>query len=283
MNGKVRSVSSPTGANFLRRRLPRLVSPGGPKALEYYRDLIWVLVAKELKIRYKSTVLGYAWSLLHPLAFAMVFFVLFRVVMRFNIADYALFLISALFAWHWLVNSVAASTMYFLGNRCIIRKVRFRRDTLVVSGVLIEMMHFVASLPIILLFVVYYGRPLCVCWLWCVPLCVIIQFTLTMGLGLLIATCNLFLRDIERLTRIVMHLMFYLTPVLYPIDRIPESYTWVLYANPFASIMVCWHALFYEGAVPYAWLAPAAAWGLACLILGYAVYARTQRRFAEIV
>ncbi|MEX0679582.1 MAG: ABC transporter permease [Pirellulales bacterium] len=249
----------------------------------YYRDLILVLLGKEFKVRYKSTFMGYAWSVLHPLVLAFIFFMFFRVVVRVQIPAYALYLIAGLFPWHWLANTTAASNMYFLGNGSLIKKVRFQRAALVFSGVLSDSVHFICSIPVIVGFMLYYGKYPGLNWLWAVPALLCLQFVMTSGLGLAIATTNMFFRDLERLTALVTQIFFYLAPVVYPLEAVPAEYTWVFYANPFASIVICWQGLFYNGSVPLVHLGVAMAWSLGWFALGMLIYCKNVWRFAEIV
>jgi lipopolysaccharide transport system permease protein len=252
-------------------------------AFEYYRDLILVLVVKDLKVRYKSTFLGYAWSVLHPLAFAMVFFFVFRIVMRIQIENFALFLIAGLFPWQWLSNSLMASNSFFLGNSSLIRKVKFPRSVLALAGVLNDAVHFVISIPVILLFMLFYRVSPTVSWFWGIPLLAAIQLLLTFGISLLVASLNLFFRDMERLTAILTMLLFYMTPVVYPVSMLPERMRWLLYANPLAPIIVAWRRLFLEGRVELGLAAIALGVALPTFGLGYAVYRSLEWRFAEIV
>jgi len=256
---------------------------GHGRTLVYYRDLILVLLAKEFKVRYKSTFMGYAWSLMHPLVLALIFFTLFSVIGRFKVQDYALYLIAGLFPWQWIANTATSANFFFLGNSSLIKKVRFHRATLVMAGVLNESVHFVISIPVILGFMLYYGHAPRLDWLWMLPVLVLVQLAITFGLGLLIATCNLFFRDLERLVTLIVHLLFYVTPIIYPAERIPPEYKWVFIADPFASIVLCWQGLFYHAAVPPFYLGVAACWALVCVGAGVAVYAKNVWRFAEIV
>jgi lipopolysaccharide transport system permease protein len=253
------------------------------EVLAHYRDLVFVLVAKELKVRYRSTVLGYAWSLLHPLAFAAIFFVLFKVVMRIPREDYALFLITGLFPWQWFANSIGASTVSFLHNSSLIRKVMFPRHLLVLAAVLNDMFHFLVSVPVIVLFMLYHRTVPSLSWIVLLPLLVLIQLMFTHGVALALATCNLFFRDLERLAVILTTLWFYVTPVLFPADMIPAGLGWVVYANPLAAIVGCWRGLFLDGSVPGALLGLAAAWAILALGAGHRVYRALSWRFAEIV
>jgi lipopolysaccharide transport system permease protein len=241
-------------------------------------------LAKDFKLRYKSTFMGYAWSVLHPLVLAFIFLMFFSVFMRLeNFDAYALYLIAGLFPWQWIANTCFGANMYFLGNSSLIKKVRFQPAMLVLAGVLNESVHFVCSLPVIVGFMLYFGRTPTLDWLWAVPLLLALQVLLMFGVGLAIGTCNLFFRDLERLVSLVVQLLFYLTPIVYPLAMVPPRYAWIVYANPFASIVVCWQGLFYGGAVPAAHLGMAVLWSWGLLAVGLAIYSRKVWRFAEIV
>jgi lipopolysaccharide transport system permease protein len=262
------------------------VAPFWPTArsVVYYRDLILVLLGKEFKLRYKSTFVGYAWSVLHPLVLAFIFLMFFSVFMRLAHFDaYALYLIAGLFPWQWIANTCFGANMYFLGNGSLIKKVRFQPAMLGLAGVLNESIHFACSLPVIVGFMLYYGRTPGLNWLWAVPALVVLQVLMMFGVGLAIGTCNLFFRDLERLVSLVVQLLFYLTPIVYPLEMVPKGYAWILYANPFAAIVICWQGLFYGGGVPAEYFGMAVLWACVWLALGLAIYSRRVWRFAEIV
>jgi lipopolysaccharide transport system permease protein len=263
----------------------------------YYRDLVLVLLGKDFKVRYKSTVLGYAWSVLHPLLFAAVFYFVFAVVLRvvdFRLpsleargvsadGQYALFLLTGLFPWQWFSNSVGAANQFFLGNSSLIKKVRFPREFLVLSGVLGDALHFVLSIPVIVAFMLWVGGRPSVHWLWQVPLLVAVQFLVTQGFALIVATTNLFFRDLERITGLVLMLWLYLTPVIYPVTRLPENLRWLMYVNPMAPLIASWQSVFLEGTLSASMLGVAAAYAVVVWLLGHALYRRLEWRFAEIV
>jgi lipopolysaccharide transport system permease protein len=208
---------------------------------------------------------------------------LFSVILRFQVRAYALYLIAGLFPWQWIANTATSANFYFLGNSSLIKKVRFHRATLALAGVLNESVHFIVSVPVIVGIMLYYGEAPGIDWLWALPGLVLVQLLMTFGLALVIATSNLFFRDLERLVALAMHLLFYATPIIYPIEKIPPEYAWLVYVNPFASIVACWQGLFYHGAVPPWHFVLAAVWALAWLALGLAVYRKHVWRFAEIV
>ena len=129
------------------------------RRMSYVADLIFVLVQKEMKVRYKNSALGYAWSVANPLLFAAVYYVALGVFLRFNIPGYPypLFLIAGLFPWQWLATSVGGAPMGFIANASLIKKVRFPRYVLIAGSVLSDAMHFLLTIPVIVLFLLWYG------------------------------------------------------------------------------------------------------------------------------
>jgi lipopolysaccharide transport system permease protein len=251
-------------------------------SLTYYRDLVFVLLAKELKLRYKFTVLGYLWSVLHPLAFALVYYVV--LVKLLGVRIDLLSLICGMFPWQWFQNSVTAANHTFLGNWTLLKKVRFPRSVLVLAMVLNDLVHFAASIPVIVVFMLAYGTAPSWSWLYQIPLLILVQFGFTYGLALGVATTNLFFRDLERLTSIGTMLWFFGTPVLFGMKEIQAAGAlWLLDLNPMASVIICWRSAFLNGTLPAGLLVVAAGWSMVALGLGILVYRRYEWRFAEVV
>ncbi len=253
-----------------------------PKS-SHYLDLIIVLFLKEMKVRYKSTSLGYLWSILHPLSFAFVFFIAFKVVMRIQMEHYTLFLITGLFPWQWFANSVSTAPMTFLGNASIIKKVNFPRNILPFAAVLQDMAHFLFSLPVIVVFMLFYGKSPGLSWLYGIPLLLAIQFLITYGMALIVSSVNLFFRDLERLTGIALTLLFYFTPVVYAESMVPEKYRSLIYLNPLASLMINWRNLLLNGALDPRHLTVSIVYGLVIFGLGSAVYKKLSWKFGEVI
>ncbi len=251
--------------------------------LENYRDLIVVLTQKEIKVRYKSSVFGYLWSIGHPLAFAFVFFIAFKVIMKLQMEDYALFLIAGLFPWQWFSNSVNASPMVFLGNASIIKKVNFPRNIIPLTTVLQDMIHFILSIPVIILFMFIYHKSPGLSWLYGLPLLLGIQFLMTYGISLMVSSINLFFRDIERLTGIFTTLLFYFTPVIYPETMIPERYKQLINLNPIAPLMISWRNLFLNNTLEVSLVTISLVYSIFAFIIGYLVYKKLSWRFAEVI
>lgn len=249
----------------------------------HFMDIAFVLLQKDLKVRYKSTIFGYLWSVGHPLAFALVFYIAFRVVMRIQVEDYVLFLISGLFPWQWFSNSLHASPAIFLSNWTIIKKINFPKNLLPFTLVIQDMIHYILSIPVVIFFLFIYGKTPYLSWLYGIPLLLIIQFAMTYGMCLLISSVNLFFRDLERLTTIGLTLVFYFTPIIYPETMIPYQFKALLMLNPFAHLIVNWRNLFIHGTIEPLFLCISLAYSITAAFAGQAVYKRLSWRFAEVL
>ncbi|MBA4318550.1 MAG: ABC transporter permease [Flavobacterium sp.] len=251
--------------------------------MQHYLDLIIVLTHKEIKVRYKNSFLGYFWSIAHPLAFAFVFFIAFKVVMRIQMEDYALFLIAGLFPWQWFANSVNAAPMLLLGNASIIKKVNFPKNTIPFAAVLQDMIHFILAIIVIIIFLFMYHKTPSFSWIYGIPILLGIQFLMTYGVSLIISSLNLFFRDLERLTNLCITLLFYFTPVIYSETMIPEKYKSIINLNPLTPLMISWRNLFLDGRLDAFYLMISLGYAIILFGVGYIIYKKLSWRFAEVL
>jgi len=248
-------------------------------------DVLRVLVEKEIKVRYKSSWLGYLWSVANPLAFTILYFLVFAVYLRITVPGYpyALFLIAGLFPWQWFANGVNTAPGVFLANASLIKKLRFPRNLLVLSVVMNEGIHFALSLPVIVVALLIYGLLPSWTWLIGLPLLMLAQALTVYGLAVMIASVNLFFRDLERLTSLMTTFLFFLTPVVYPLSQIPDQYRILIYLNPAAPLIISWQQLFLSGRLPATFLALACAYAVIAAVLGSLVFRKLSWKFAEVV
>lgn len=249
----------------------------------YYRDLILVLTAKEIKVKYKNSLLGYVWSVLNPLCLAIVFYFAFKFVMKIPLENFTLFLVSGLFPWQWFSNSVSSSSTVFIGNASLIKKVNFPRYFIPLATVFNDAFHYIVSLPIIFGFVLFYKISPTFTWIYGIPLLLLSQFFITYGCALAISSLNLFFRDLERLVVIALNILFYLTPIIYDISLVPDKFKSYFLFNPLFGIIEGWHNLFLKGYIDWPLYFISLFQSLTIFALGFLIFKKLSWKFAEVL
>ncbi|MHB8144817.1 MAG: ABC transporter permease [Vulcanimicrobiaceae bacterium] len=251
------------------------------QVLYRYRWLLYELVVRDLVLRYRGSVLGFVWTILNPLLFMAIYTLVFSVYLRIGIAHYAVFLIAGLVPWQWFASSVQAGTSSIVDGRMFVGKTVFAPIILVLMPVLSNLVNFLFSLPILVAVVLIFHVPLG--WsILALPLLLGIQFLLTSGIVMFLATLNVFFRDLQQLIAVVLLLLFYLTPIFYSLSSVPERFRPYVLGNPVAALIVSYQDIFYENSFPswrhllYALLASAA-----LFYAGRAVFERYKDSFAD--
>ncbi|MDZ4198960.1 MAG: ABC transporter permease [Kiritimatiellia bacterium] len=249
------------------------------------RELIGMLVARNLKIRYKNSALGFFWTLLGPL-FLILIYTLFLGILRFKI-DLPV-LITGILVWQFLAMCAGDSLNAIVGNANLVKKTSFPRVVLTLSTVLANGVNFLLSLLVLAVYLIAVrAAPGPLGWL---PLALASQFALALGLALILSSANVFFRDTEHILGTGLTAWFFLTPIIYPVTLLAEVFErmpWIrmlYFANPMAGIVTCYRR-FFLGAPPPP-TAPllislAVSWGL--LAVGWLLFHRVERRFAEVL
>lgn len=251
--------------------------------MRYYADLILTLTQKEIKVKYKSSILGYLWSVLHPLSMALVFYFAFKSVLKIPIENFTLYLITGLFPWQWFSNSVASSSVSLIGNASLIKKVNFPRYFIPLSNVLNDAFHFLLSLPVIFGFIWFYGIHPSIDWIYGIPFLMLSTFVITYGFALIISSVNLFFRDLERIVAIFLNILFYATPIIYTSELIPEEIKSYMFLNPMYSVIEGWHSLFLKGFFDLNMFFISLFEGFIIFMFGFYVFKKLSWKFAEVL
>ena len=245
------------------------------------RDLLRELVVRDLKMQYKSSLLGIAWSLLNPLLQLLVFTFLFRVVMPLGISNYGTFAFSGLLAWAWFQVSLMQATSAITGNRDLIRRPGFPSAILPVITVSVNLINLLAALPLLLLFIVFSHGHLS----WHIlelPLVMCLQFVLILSLAYGLAAANVPFRDTQHLIGFVLQLMFWMTPVFYLASRVPGKYQALYRLNPMLHLVEAYRALLIYGRAPdWTALGILTAIAVAALLASYRLFTRRSNGFVE--
>jgi len=262
------------------------------KELIRYRELVRNLVIRDLKVRYKNSVLGFLWSLLNPLGMMVIMTIVFTIMLPNNVIDrFPVFVLCALLPWNFFSSSVMTSIHSIVGNAHLIKKVYFPREVLPLSAVLANLVNFLLAMTVLFGMMFVFRTPLTV-WALLLPVVVLVQLIFTLGLAFFLSTLNVFYRDTAAIMEVAMLAWFFLTPVFYPITILPHYRTifglpldiqrlaYIL--NPMASLIASYRVILYHGAPPaFDFLARTVVTSLTVLFLGYLVFVRYSRVFAE--
>jgi lipopolysaccharide transport system permease protein len=262
--------------------------------LSAYRDLIANLTVRDLKVRYKGSVLGFLWTLLNPLAMMVVFTIVFTVMMPNNkLPKYPIFILVGLLPWNFFNAGVMVSIHSVVGNGNLIKKVYFPREVLPIASVLSNGFNFLLALVVLFVALLVFQVRISP-WIWQLPIVILTQTCFILGVALFLSTLNVFYRDTMMVMDVVMLAWFFLTPVFYPIDVLPTSYQvgnvtlnihrLMYILNPMASLITAYRDLLYWGYHPgYDFFFRTAVTSVAILCLGYGFFLRHSGRFGEEV
>ena len=239
---------------------------------------------RDLRVRYSRSILGYVWTVLDPLLMATVYFVVFTFVFKAGsrVADtpYFLYLLSGLLGWQWFTASVNDTTKSLIQEARLVRSTNLPREVWVIRCVVAKGVEYVLSLPILVGFVAFYAikGDAHLDWeLVLFPLGLVLQFLLLVGLGLVLAPITVLATDMQRVVRIVLRFMFYLSPVLYGSHSVPDGLRSILILNPLNGIMSLYRGGLFSRGVN--WLDVGVCVGVTAflLVLGFWLFARLER------
>src|SRR5579875_2421845 len=244
-----------------------------------YRELIWALAMKELKILYKRSVLGFLWALLNPMLLMLVLTVVFSTIMSFNIPHYAIFLLSVLLPWTFFSQSLSYAVESIVGNGDLIKKVRVAKLVFPVAAVISNMINLLLSIIPLALIVVLMRHPFHWTWIYLpVPLLALTIFTL--GATFFFAAANVYYRDVAHILQIVLQAWFYITPIIYSLDFFPEKYRWIFKLNPIQFVLNGFRLSVYYGMLPTLQsIAASFICAFAALYIGFSIFRRHQNDF----
>lgn len=247
------------------------------------RDVIEVLVSREMKARYRGAALGFLWSVVNPLMFMLVYVLVFSVYLRIAIDNYAVFLLCGLLPWQWFAASVGESCRSIIDNPGLVKKVALPTEILPLVAVSSNFIHFLLSVPLLIALLLVMRIP--VSWpILFFPLVVAVQFVFTFGVTLIVSSLAVRFRDIVQLTPTLLTFLMFLTPVFYPTSMVPATYRPVLLLNPMAHIVEAYHDVLLYGRAPDpTGFGVVALLAVGLLAAGFAVFGARRDYFAEEV
>lgn len=260
-----------------------------------YRELLGNLISKELKVKYKNSILGFLWSLLNPLLYLIVFSVVFQEILRVQIPTYAVFLLSGLLVWNLFSTGLGSAAGSIVGNASLVQKVWFPREVLPLASIGAALVHFLLqTIVLVSAMLALRHTPSAEGLLLIVPALVCLLLLLS-GLGVLLSALNVKLRDIQHLLELVLLAWFWFTPIVYeylPIEERLGEWSWVAFINPVLPIVMAFQKALYnppagialpdEGLLWYFRnLGISAGVGVVCVVVGLTVFGRMEADLAE--
>jgi len=250
--------------------------------IKSYHFILWNLILKDFKIRYRSTFLGIFWSLLNPLVMIVVLTIVFSYIMRSPVENFPIFLLVGLISWNFFALTLPSATSSIVDNSVLIKKVVFAREILPISIVFANLIHFFINLGLLFLFILIYHIQLGIA-VFFFPVILAIQLIFMFGASLFCAGLNVYYRDMRYIVESLIFVLFWLTPIFYPLSFVPKKFLPVYLLNPMAGLITSYRAVFLEGRLPDPIVLGSSAI-VSCIILvvGIMAFRRYEKSFADL-
>lgn len=251
------------------------------KNLYNYRELLKSNIKKEIRGKYKGSFLGVLWSFINPLLQVFVYSIVFSYVMRTQIDHYLVYVVCGIIPWNFFTTVVNQGMVTVRANGSVIKKVYFPREILPISVVASGLVNFAISCVIIIVFSLIEGLGLS--WMILLaPVIALLQTFFSLGLVLICSAINVYIKDLEYIVQFILNMAFYATPILYDISIFPTSLRWVLNLNPLAHMVSAYRNIFmYHNMIPMSSLIYMVVVSVVLMIIGFKVFDKLQRGFAE--
>jgi lipopolysaccharide transport system permease protein len=249
-----------------------------------YRELLYVLTMRDIKVRYKQTVLGFAWAIIQPVMMMVVFSIFFGGLAKMpsDGFPYPIFVYAALLPWTFFANSITNSANSLVGSASLVSKVYFPRLIIPLSSVGSGLVDFAIAAAIMLLLMVYYG----VSWtlnLLMAPVLVAGVILTALGVGTCLAALNVAYRDFRYVIQFLVQFWMFATPVVYPATLVPREWQWTLYLNPMAGVIEGFRSAFLGRPFDVPYLLVSLAVAATLFAAGIAYFEKVERQFADII
>jgi len=259
------------------------------KKLIAYRELLFSLTKKELKVKYRGSVLGFFWSLLNPVLMMLVYSFVFSMILRQGIQEFAIFLLCALLPYNFFSNSVNYGSGSIISNANLVKKIYFPKEIIPLSIVLSNLINFLLELVVLFIVLSIFGYKFYM-YLYLLPVVILVQVLFVSGISMLISALNVFFRDLQHLITILMLVWFFATPIIYPLSMVPQRFQFWMQLNPMAVFASYYRNIFYFVKYPEGMYWPSLEIILICLgitflffFMGYFIFKRLEPKFAEEV
>ncbi len=253
-------------------------------SLKHNWELIRELAVNDFKLKYNNSILGYFWSLLRPLALFGILYLVFSVFLRLGggMEHYQFYLLIGIILWMFFYELTVLSMQSIVSKANLVKKIYVPKIIIILATSLTSLMTFLLNLAVVFIFMFIFGLEFQFS-LWLLPLYLLELYLFSFGLALILATLFVWFRDLTHIWEILLQIMFYATPIIYPLSVVPLKYQKIAFLNPVAQMIQDIRNIFLGGQVvsPFWWLAPAAT--VVLLVIGLFVFNKKSKYFAEEV
>lgn len=252
------------------------------RELYNYREMIFSLVKRDLRGRYKGSTLGFLWTFINPLLQLGVYTLVFSIIMRNGIENYYLFLFVALIPWIFFSTSLTGGSSCILAQQDMVKKIYFPREVLPIAFVTSQFINMILSFCVVFSVLIISGKNLKLTVLLYLPVIMLVEYVLALGMTMLFSALTVYLRDIEYILNIISMAWQFLTPVMYSMEQVPEEVMFIFNLNPMTSIIIAYRDILYYSQMPeFKTLIHAMVFGIVVLGIGSVVFGKLKRYFAE--
>lgn len=237
-----------------------------------HRQIIKSMVVKNLRAKYIGSTLGISWAIINPLLIMLVVTFVFSQVMRTEIKHFSILVLSALLPWNFFINSIMESTTSMESNAQVLRQFVMPRLAIPISIVTANLLNFLFGFLIVIPIFIIFNTAIIKC-IFILPLVILLHFIFTLGVSLVFSVVNIYFKDFSQLLNTLVMFFFWLTPVFYTLEMIPQSYRWLVLANPSTCFVDIYRSLLYSGnfGSPLMWVL-AFLFSLISIIIGYLLF-----------
>lgn len=249
------------------------------------KEILFAWTGRTIRGRYQQSLLGGLWAIVQPVASVLIFSIIFTQIVPVNTGDipYPVFSFVAIVPWTFLASSLADMAGSLVQNMNLVTKIYFPREVLPLAAMLARLFDFAISAVVLVALMIIFRIPAFPLGWLLVPVILVIQIVLVAGIGLIASALNVFYRDTQPLLTLVIQLWFYASPIIYPVDLVPEKYQMLYSLNPMGGILSSYRAILLEQRFPGPELFSAALVSLVVFVFGYWLFKRLEPLFADIV
>ena len=251
------------------------------KELYSYREMMYNLVKKDLRTRYKGSILGFLWTFVNPILQLVIYTIVFSIIMRSNVEKFYMYLFIALIPWIFFTTALQGGATSIIYGKDLIKKVYFPRTIIPLSVVNAAFMNMLFSMIVVFIALIVSG--IGISWyIVFLPIVMLVEYLFALGLALIFAALTVYFRDLEHILGIVIMGWFYLTPIVYTVDMVPEELRGYYKLNPMTDIIAVYREILYYKQMPeFSTITGIFVWSIVFIVCGYVLFQKLQRHFVE--